>query len=188
MCVPFSQCRAVVTEQTKKQLRPQIILGQMRWWCCCLQSKALPKTEANPLQCYSWFDSWHFGVSDLAAGHSEMAGPLAARGHGRAATADSAREHQVPGPASLSNLQSLLFAPGPVAVLAAPQPTLARLLAPEVRLQVQVSPCGGFQGGTGRCSAELPSLLCLLGPRLPASLSGADGSQFIWDSRERARW
>lgn len=153
-----------------------------------LQSKALPKTEANPLQCYSWFDSWHFGVSDLAASHSEMAGPLAARGHGRAATADSAGQHQVPGPAGLSNLQSLLFPPGPVAVLAAPQPTLARLLAPEVRLQVQVSPCGGFQGGTGRCSAQLPSLLRLLGPRLPASLSGADGSQFIWDSRERGRW
>lgn len=66
MCVPFSQCRAVVTEQTKKQLRPQIILGQMRW-LCCLQSEALPKTKENPLQCYSWFDSWYFGVSDLAS-------------------------------------------------------------------------------------------------------------------------
>lgn len=47
MCVPFSQCRAVVTEQTKKQLRPQIILGQT--WLCCLQSEALPETQENPL-------------------------------------------------------------------------------------------------------------------------------------------
>lgn len=46
MCVPFSQCRAVVTEQTKKQLRPQIILGQMRWWWCCLcKAKPYPRPK-----------------------------------------------------------------------------------------------------------------------------------------------
>lgn len=47
MCVPFSQSGAVVTEQTKKQLRLQIILGQMRW--LCLQNKSLPRTKENPL-------------------------------------------------------------------------------------------------------------------------------------------
>lgn len=35
MCVPLSQCRAVVFEQTMKQLRPQIILGQMKSGCAC---------------------------------------------------------------------------------------------------------------------------------------------------------
>lgn len=89
MCVPFSQCGAVVTEGTKKQFRPQIILGQMRW--LCLQRKSLPRTKENPLQCYSWFDSWYFRMSDPAS-NSEMAGPLAARGHGRAAAADSTIE------------------------------------------------------------------------------------------------
>lgn len=47
MCVPFSQSGAVATEQTKKQLRLQIILGQMRW--LCLQNKSLPRTKENPL-------------------------------------------------------------------------------------------------------------------------------------------
>lgn len=106
-----------------------------------------------------------------------MAGPLAARGHGRAVTADSTSEHQVPGPANLGNLQRLLFAPGQVAALAAPQPTLARLLAPAVRLQIQVPPCGGVTGRHRAAAAPSSPLLCFLEPRLPASLSGPNGSQ-----------
>lgn len=44
MCVPFSQCRAVVTEQTKKQLRPQIISGQTRWFAAC-KAKPYPRPK-----------------------------------------------------------------------------------------------------------------------------------------------
>lgn len=165
MCVPFSQCGAVVTEQTKKQLRPQIILGQMRW--LCLQRKSLPTTKENPLQCYSWFDSWYFGVSD-PAGNSEVAGPLAARGHGRAATADSTSEHLVPGPANLSNLQPL-FAPGPEVALGASrqlQRDSSRRRS-DCRQVPGISQLGGYRRAPRRCCAEVPLLLCFLEPRLP---------------------
>lgn len=48
MCVPFSQSGAVATEQTRQQLRLQIILGQMRW--LCLQNKSLPRTKGKRLR------------------------------------------------------------------------------------------------------------------------------------------
>lgn len=46
MCVFFCQFGAVVTDQTKKQVRLQITLGQMRW--LCLQNKFLPRTKEKP--------------------------------------------------------------------------------------------------------------------------------------------
>lgn len=95
-----------------------------------------------------------------------MARPLAARGHGRAGTADIPDRRQVPGPANLVTC-SPLPAPGPVVVLVASPPALARVLPPAVRLQLPgISQRRGYWKAPHRCSAELPSL--------PPLLSGAE--------------
>lgn len=53
---------AVVTEPTKKQLRPRIISGQMRW--LCLQSKSLPRTKET---CFNAILVLTAGISDCQA-------------------------------------------------------------------------------------------------------------------------
>lgn len=101
------------------------------------------------------------GISE-PLGNSEMAGPLAVRGHGRAATADSTSASQVPDPANFSNLQPSPRS-WPVALLRASRPALARLLA-QVRLQlpgISPLPAAGLQEGTEPplCQASLSPLL-----------------------------
>lgn len=62
-----------------------------------------PRPRKRRFTCYSWFDSWYFGTVPDPVGNFKMAEPLVARGHGRAATADSNSERQVPGPANSGN-------------------------------------------------------------------------------------
>lgn len=71
----------------------------MRW--LCLQNESLSSTKENRLNAILGLTA---GIVE-PVGNSEMAGPLAVKGHGRATTADSTREPQAPGPANLSNLQ-----------------------------------------------------------------------------------
>ena len=155
----FCQFRAVVTEQTKKQLKLQITFGQMRW--LCLQNKFLPKTKEKPL--HRLFLVWQLvfrSVSD-PVGNFKMARPLASKGSWQG----SRRRHRWPAPGArpceLNSLQPppgswpSRYAPGFPAGAGASPRTGGQAAAPR-HLRA-----AGLLKGTARrfCSAPLPPLL-----------------------------
>lgn len=98
---------SVITKQTKKQLRLQIILGQMRWFC--LQIRFPAHDQRKPL--HILFLVWQL-VFLCQTQPATLKWPLAARGQGRAFTADCTNECQVPGPVNLHSPLSSLWSRG----------------------------------------------------------------------------
>lgn len=115
-----------------------------------------------------------------------MAGPMAARGHGRAATADSTDRRQIPGPANIVTC-SLLSSPGPFVALVASPAGAGWSPGPSGQTAApSISQRRGYWKAWHRCSAELPSLLCFLERRHRLIFEELRSHSYL--GLERARW
>lgn len=118
-CSPSSPIEGLLS--LSKQLRPQTTSGQIRW--LCLQNRSLTLTKENPLQCYSWCDSWYFTASRQVCNVRAFSSEGSEQG-------SRGRQHRrAPGTGPCES-QHLAASPrpGPSDVFAASPPALARLL------------------------------------------------------------